>query len=135
MSTDSPASGATNWTPNGVPSSSTDTMTFDNSGTANLNNSVDPALTGLPYAKLTYTVDDPTKIYNTSIDRNVTLSLFKAAGGNIPTPTAASLLVEPATSATSTATGTSRSTKPVIVIPSKGSGDRGPNLTAKQGAC
>jgi autotransporter-associated beta strand protein len=126
--TDTLWSTGTNWTPNGVPSSSTDTMTFDNSGTANLNNSVDPALTGLPYAKLTYTVDDPTKIYNTSIDRNVTLSLFKAAGGNIPTPTAASLLVEPATSATSTATGT------IAKISSSGTGSLGKlSLTSSSG--
>ena len=72
-------SDGTNW--GGAAPGSGDTATFDSGGLANLSNTVDAALqSGAPtLSQLNYRVDDTTKTYVTSIDRNVTLTLGNAA--------------------------------------------------------
>ena len=91
-----------NWSTDVAPVG-TDSLIFDNTGSAALNNEVDATAT---YTKLTYTLDDPTKVYNTVIDNGVTLSTLTTATSNIATPANSSLLVMPVTSAAGSPTGT-----------------------------
>src|SRR5207249_3151087 len=102
---------AGNWTGTGSAPTSTDNVTFDNSGEAHLPNTVDALASGT-IKKLTYNQDNSSadgtvNAYVTSIDRNMTLSPYIAATSNLTNDANASLLVKPATKATSSAvTGT-----------------------------
>ncbi len=104
-------SNANNWTGTGLAPTSTDNVTFDDSGEAHLANTVDAAATTtikrLSYTQDNSSFDGTTNAYVTSIDNGMTLSPYIAATSNPPTAANASLLVMPATAATaSTATGT-----------------------------
>jgi autotransporter-associated beta strand protein len=120
-------SNASNWVGDAAPPTGTsETITFDATGIANLANTVDAALPGTTFQQLNYRVNDTTATYITSIDKSLTLNLGNSAVYNAGTQTAlftnSSFVVVPANAVNTTTpvqTGTN------VIIQSTGSGAQG----------